>query len=120
MDGVYITSQRRSPMQNLLKQALCRVALTFLNEEKPFHQFLVRGAIAFGPMYHGATLDGRTSRVLADHPAVRDSILMGLPIAQACQSERDAPPFGIAIHSSARGFAPTGDHPFRFMWLDLV
>jgi hypothetical protein len=39
-------------------------------------------------------------------------------MAQAYRAEREAPPFGIAVHSSARAFAPEGDRPFRFIWLD--
>ncbi len=118
MDGVYITAERRMTLQRLLNQALCRLAITFLHEPVPFHQFLVRGAIAFGPVYHGCDLDQRTSFVLKRHEGIRDSMLMGLPMAQAYRDEREAPPFGLAVHSSARGFAPDGDQPFRFIWLD--
>jgi hypothetical protein len=39
-------------------------------------------------------------------------------MAQAYRDEREAPPFGIAVHSSARAFAPGGDEPFRFIWLN--
>jgi hypothetical protein len=118
MDGVYITSTRRIALQNLLNQALCRIAITFLNEEIPFHQFLVRGAVAFGPIYHGRDLDPRSSYAMNRHDDVRNSMLMGLPMAQAYRDESAAPPFGIAVHSSARAFAPDGDEPFRFIWLD--
>ena len=118
MDGVYITSRRRDPLQRILNQTLCRVAITFLNEVKPFHQFVVRGAIAFGPVYHGCDLDPQVSHVLARHEAMRDSMLTGYPMAQAYHAEREAPPFGIAVDGSARSFAPEGDRPFRFMWFD--
>ncbi|MCX6592000.1 MAG: cold shock domain-containing protein [Acidobacteria bacterium] len=118
MDGVYITSPRRFLLQKLLNQAMCRLAITFLNEPKPFHQFLVRGAIAFGPVYHGYALDPRSSIVMSRHELIRDSMLMGLPMAQAYRDEREAPPFGIAVHSSARAFSPEEDKPFRFIWLD--
>ena len=115
MDGVYITSQRRMPLQKLLNQALCRLALTFLKEPTPFHQFLVRGAISFGPLYHGRDLNPKTAFVLTRHEDVRNAMLMGLPMAQAFRDEREAPPYGIAVHSSARAFAPDGDQPFRFV-----
>lgn len=118
MDGVYITSTRRRPLQRLLNQCFRRVVNTFLSEKKHFHQFLVRGCVSFGPVYHGADLDERTARVLKGNVRVRDSILMGLPMAQAYRGESDAPPFGVAAHSSARAFAPEGDEPFRFIWLD--
>jgi hypothetical protein len=118
MDGVYITSERRGDLQRIINQSLVRCATTFLNEPKPFHQFIVRGAVAFGPVYHGYDLDERTAFVLKENPLIRDSVLLGLPLAQAYQAEREAPPFGIAAHSSARAFAPEGDEPFRFIWLD--
>lgn len=118
MDGVYVTACRRQPLQLLLNQTLQRVVTTFLSEAKCYHQFLVRGAIAYGPVYHGLRLDERTADVLAVHEDVRNSILVGLPMAQAYRAESDAPPFGIAAHSSARAFSPEGDTPFRFPWLD--
>ncbi len=118
MDGVYVTARRREALQSILNQAMFRIANTFLKESKPFHQFLVRGAISFGPVYHGCDLDPNTSFVMARNTAIRDSILMGLPMAQAYREESEAPPFGIAVHSSARAFAPTGDKPFRFIWLN--
>jgi len=55
---------------------------------------------------------------MARHQLVRDSILMGLPMAQAYREEGSAPPFGLAVDSSARAFAPDGDEPFRFIWLN--
>lgn len=118
VDGIYITSPRRMPLEKLVNQALCRIALTFLNEEKPFHQFLVRGAVSFGPVYHGCDLPPEASYTLSNHNVIRDSMLMGLPMAQAYQEEREAPPFGIAVHASARAFAPDADRPFRFVWLN--
>jgi hypothetical protein len=118
MDGIYVTSDRRTPLTTILNRTLLRLVNTFLYEEKCFHQFLVRGAIAFGPIYHGANLDARTAHVLESHAGHRDAILMGLPMAQAYGAEADAPPFGIAVHSSARAFAPAGDRPFRFIWLN--
>lgn len=118
MDGVFITSARRNPLQRLLNQALCRLALTFLGEPQPFHRFLVRGAIAFGPLFHGSSLPDDISHVLKRHQYIRDSILMGIPMAQAYQGEREAPPFGIAAEASARAFSPERDRPFRFLWLD--
>lgn len=118
MDGTYITADNRSELQTLLRQTLCRLAITFLNEPKPFHRFLVRGAVAFGPLYHGADLPNDIAYVLSNNTDVRDGILMGLPMAQAHRDEAEAPPFGISVHSSARAFAPNTDKPFRFIWLD--
>jgi hypothetical protein len=118
MDGVYITSRRRTPLQFILTQAMRRVVAEFQATDKQFHRFLARGAISFGPVYHGADLQDETSDALAAHGEIRDSILLGLPMAQAYREERQAPPFGIAVHSSATEFAPAPDKPFRYIWLD--
>jgi len=118
MDGCYITSDRREPLRQLLNQALVRLAMTFLEEPKPYHQFLVRGAIAFGPVYHGCDVDSEAAHVLGRHQRIPDSMLLGLPMAQAYGAERLAPPFGVCVHESARAIAPPGDRPFRFIWLD--
>ena len=118
MDGVYITSASRDPLMALLSASLRHLAETFLQEETVYHRFLVRGAIAFGPVVHGLSVRDEASWVLSRHRRERDSILMGMPMAQAYQAEAGAPPYGIAIHESARAFAPENERPFRFIWWD--
>lgn len=118
IDGIYITSKSRWHMRNVINQTMCRCALTFLAEKDPYHQFLVRGAVAYGPVYHGLDLDPDATYTMAANPQVRDAILLGLPMAQAHQAESEAAPFGISVHSSARGFAPPGEQPFGFIWID--
>lgn len=118
IDGIYITSPNRWALQAVLNQAMCRCALTFLKEERPHHQFLVRGAIAFGPVYHGSDLDPDATFVMASNPQVRNAILMGMPMAQAHMAEGEAAPFGISIHESARAFSPRNEQPFGFIWLN--
>lgn len=118
MDGLYVTSARRQPLSTLLGISMRHVAETFLQESTNQHCFLVRGAIAFGPVYHGRTVHKEANWVLANHVQQRDSILLGLPMAQAYAAESEAPPFGISIDASARAFAPSGDIPFRFIWWD--
>jgi len=63
MDGVYVTACDREPLQLLITHTLRRVVMTFVGESKQYHRFLVRGAIAFGPVYHGYKLDNRTNFV---------------------------------------------------------
>ena len=119
MDGVYITADRRANLENVLKPALRRLAESFLQAKRPQYRFLVRGAIAYGPTYHGRDVQPEASKGLLDrHEQQRDSILMGLPMAQAYQAERVAPPYGIAIDDSARAFGPWDDPPYPFIWWD--
>lgn len=118
MDGAYITSKTRGALVSLLEGAMVRMAITFVREPAPFHRFLPRGAIAYGCVYHGMDLPDKANYILANNSEIRDAILMGIPVAEAYAEEGTAPPFGIAVHSSARMFAPPGGHPFRFIWID--
>ena len=116
MDGVYITSPRREPLERVLKNALEHLAITFVCEKRIEHCFLVRGAIAYGTVFHGKEVQKEASYVLGRNTDVKNFILLGLPMIQAYRSESNAAPFGIAIDESARGFAPEGNSPFRFVW----
>lgn len=81
---------------------LCKM---FVNEPEIRHQFVVRGAIAFGPVIHGEDIDDTACSSLLQE--TKQKILLGMPVSQAYRSERLAPPFGIYIHESARAFGPT-------------
>ena len=117
MDGMYITSARRWPLDSMLKSAMRRLAETFIQARENKHRFLVRGAIVDGPMYHGRNVQTGASKGLLDrHPQQRNSILLGLPMAQAYRAESSAPPFGIAIDDSARAFSPYPDATYPFIW----
>jgi hypothetical protein len=37
-------------------------------------------------------------------------------MVQAHESEKEAPPFGLFIHESARNFSPIGQKPIHFRW----
>jgi hypothetical protein len=43
--------------------------------------------------------------------ATRQALLIGMPMIHAYQTERQAPPFGIFVHESARSFAPGNEVP---------
>lgn len=118
IDGIYITTFKKRTLQLIVNQAMCRCALTFLNEITPFHRFLVRGAVAYGPVYHGVDLPPKATFTMDNNRNIRDAILIGLPMVQANIAESEAAPFGIAVHDSARAFAPVNETPFNFIWLD--
>lgn len=118
MDGVYITCPRQGPLRYFLSGVLRRLAETFLQEKTPWFKFLVRGCIAYGPVVDGKDLGAEASYALADAPAYRSSILIGMPLAQAYRGEREAPPFGIYVDESARAFAGEGEQGFAFIWWD--
>ncbi|MFH1687421.1 MAG: hypothetical protein ABIE70_07870 [bacterium] len=119
MDGVYIKSPRQGPLRYFLSGVLRQLAETFLQEKTPWFRFLVRGCIAFGPLVDGKDItDEMASRSLFANPDYRNTILLGIALAQAFRGERQAPPFGISIDESARAFAGCDEEPFSFIWWD--
>lgn len=118
MDGVYIVSSRKGPLQYFVASVLRRLAETFLQEKTPQFRFLVRGCIAYGPLVDGRNIPPDASRALNSFPTYRDSILLGIPLAQAYRGESEAPPFGIFVDESARAFCAADETPFPFVWWD--
>lgn len=115
-DGVFIRADTWDPLRKFLERMFRRLAVTFLLEQNPQHRFMVRGAVAFGPLSSGSQLHGGNSTLTGapDHSA---GIILGMPLAQAVEAERLAPPFGVFIHESARAFAPSGDKPLCYaLW----
>lgn len=111
IDGVYITSKEQAPVLRVLKQMLTGLALTFVLEKNIVHRFMVRGAIAFGPTCEGKDLLTPENWQLNSRPEYARSICLGIPLAQAFDAEKQASPYGIWIHESARAFAPPDIHP---------
>lgn len=102
MDGVYAVSPDINTLRTFLAQVFVRLACLFNATGQHEHQFLVKGAVAFGPVIHGSGIAAASSASLAAAPQYRDSILMGMPMVFALQSEPHAPPFGVYVHDSAR------------------
>lgn len=121
MDGFYATSKSRAALETFLKSVFRQCAGAFSAEKMNHFRFLILGAIAFGSVYHGSEVGDAGSKRLAENPNYRASLVLGPPIVDANLSARDAPPFGIAIHASAKAAAPTGEHPYaedRWHWFD--
>ena len=90
---------------------------------EPLHRFIVRGALAYGPVIHGASVPniavqapGMAPNVFATNQPYKAAIMLGLPMVQAHEWTRQAPPFGIYVHESARSFAPPGQPPLHHVW----
>lgn len=116
MDGFYATAKSRVVLESFLRSVFGLCADTFTKEKNMGFRFVIRGAIAFGNTYHGAEVADAGSKRLTENPLYRASLLLGPPIVDANQSEHDAPPFGIAIHQSAKAAAPAGDVPYAEEW----
>lgn len=101
MDGVYISTESLSEMAAALNRIMTCLAVVFLGESNE-HRFVVRGAIAKGPLQQGSLLDDDVCPDITANAGYKDKLLFGMPMIQACASETSAPPFGIFIHESAR------------------
>lgn len=116
MDGVYCACNDQSEILEFLRSVFTQVGDEFANTAKEQHRFFIRGGLAFGPVYHGASINAQACAVLNANPVHRDALLMGMPVIQAYSGESSAPPFGLFVHESARAFAPVGQTPLPFSW----
>lgn len=116
MDGVYATTKDRSEALGFLTAAFTALAAVFVHEKNNRHRFLVKAALAYGPVLHGSQVPKAACHVLDANPGHRDAILLGMPMIQAYTSERLAAPFGVFVHESARAFAPVGVGSIHQVW----
>jgi hypothetical protein len=123
IDGAYIACEKRDDLLDVMRSVFRSLAASFVAEKNRYHQFLIRGGIAYGPIVLGSSISKTESTLLAKplNHSYRDAILLGIPVVQAYEVEADAPPFGIGVHVSARAFAPEESKPFNstfWKWLD--
>lgn len=116
MDGVYITSKTRKDLEIALVHIFSELGRLFNSTTDFHHQFLVKAAIAYGPVIHGEDIGDVVNRAIANNPSYKNSLLIGLPMIQAITGEQNAPPFGVFIHESARTFHPDNEDAFSFKW----
>ncbi len=116
MDGAYITSINRSSIQRFITKLFATIGKDIIKQTDTKHCFLIKAALAFGPLINGKDISVRINRTFQNRDQYKNSILIGLPMIQAYSSESLAPPFGVFIHESARAFAPEGEMPFEHKW----
>ena len=116
MDGLYVSSPSQDDILVFLNSIFKSVAEEFIREDAMQHRFVIKGALAYGPIIHGCAIPQPASAEMHNSPEYRDALLLGLPMVQAHSNEKMAPPFGIYVHESARTFAPNGDGPLHFIW----
>jgi hypothetical protein len=116
MDGIYVVSDRCGPLLVFMEHVFSAIADEFVSTSDIHHRFLIKGAVAFGPVVHGRDIPQPVSNTLHNNADYRNAVLLGMSMVQAHLGERAAPPFGVFIHESARAFAPAGDQSFRHVW----
>jgi hypothetical protein len=118
-DGIFIVGQKKGELVTVLQHAMTLLAARFIATIRTHDRYLLKGGIAYGPVYEGQQLvGGVTLKKLREAPQFLERVLFGPAIIQAYKIEASAPPYGIAIHESARAFSPAGEPPFNMThWL---
>ena len=120
VDGVYITSSNQDAILAFAKHIIRGLSVNFVLESDPFHCFMLRGAIAYGPIFEGHKMQ-LCNKLLEEENIYSQNVIVGPSLANAYNAERFASPFGIWIHETARMFAPEGERPItatHWHWWD--
>ena len=80
MDGVYFTSKRKKDMEKALSYIFSTLGKLFIDEKEFEHQFLVKAAVAYGPIIHGSDIGNEINRQFANNEIYKQSLLLGLPM----------------------------------------
>ncbi|NLH94095.1 MAG: hypothetical protein GX466_07765 [Candidatus Cloacimonetes bacterium] len=123
-DGLFVICERRNELLTFINEYMYllfniatgrdnkkRIAYTFNMETS----FLVKGVLSYGPIYYQ---DGLTNcnRNLVFFKEYTDKLISGMPMIQAYESEKYAPPFGIYIHETVRAFHHQDDTPLAYVF----
>lgn len=118
-DGVFIIAPTKEAIQLIVRQVMIDLACIFISTPDPQNRVMLRGAIAYGPVYRGKMIaKGLGQKKQQQHLETLERVAFGPAVIQAYSSESAAPPYGLAVHESARSFAPPGTKPFLMThWL---
>ena len=101
MDGAYITARSKGDIINIMLRIYRELAKLFVAEENSEHQYMIRGAIAYGDVIHGYNIPYEASKAFENSLGYKDRILLGSAMISAYDGEGKAAPFGIYIDASA-------------------
>jgi hypothetical protein len=117
-DGIFIISPEKGPLITVIRHAMILLAARFIATPRQHDKCLMKGGIAFGPVYAGEKLrSGIFRKKLRERPEYLERLWFGPPIIQAYRIESAASPYGVAIHESARAFAPLNEKPFQMNYM---
>lgn len=106
MDGIFITAPNAETITKIIDEIFQCMALLFIQAGENDHRFIIKGALAYGQIANGNSIDDSVCPTIAQkqNELYRNTLLIGMPMIQANSSEKTAPPFGIYIHESARKY----------------
>lgn len=101
IDGIYAVSEHFCSIAFFLSDDFRSTAAEFL-VLKDWERSVIRGAVAHGPVILGEEFKGGS--LFLQERDYANEILLGMPLVQAYNVERGAPPFGVFVHESVRAF----------------
>lgn len=114
IDGLFMHSPSRDDLLLAVKRGIARLAMACIGTPGPDQAFLVRAAIAYGPLVNGASIPEPCFRPEAyqgtgpTRPVQADRVIFGFGVSRAYTASHVAPPFGVVIDSSATESALLG------------
>lgn len=116
LDGVYVTCKDDRTLTRFLTCVYAKLATEFLSQKQEHYRFIPKASVAYGPVLHARNLEDKACYDLTNDKQYRNSLFFGIPISQAQEGERKAPPFGVYIHESARAFGSAKQQFFKSKW----
>lgn len=111
MDGIYVVSEKVGKLTEFIDATFEKAANQVIMEDIE-DTFVIRGGVSFGPVVEGKDF---SENVDEEYSQNINSLLIGPPMVEAYNSEEKAPPFGIAVHESARAFS---SGVFQYQWYE--
>ena len=102
MDGAYVVSKEWKEMCEFIGDVYTRLARIFVLTENVDECFLVRGALAYGPVLTGSEITAAVNHDLCSDENYKCQLMVGYPMISANEGEHKAPPFGVYIDESVR------------------
>jgi len=116
MDGVYVVAQSRDEMRAFLAAVFMRLAGMFVRETVNEHRCLLKCAVAYGPVIHGTDIGADSSSIFQQETIYKNTVLLGMPMVYAVESEHLAPPLGIYVHTSAGDLISPKERKRSHVW----
>lgn len=113
-DGAFIIARSQRDIKIILRYIFVDCACIFIVKQNPRNRFMLRGSVSYGSVYFGSDMKlGLPKNKNMSNIYEFENVAFGSAIIQAYKAESVAPPFGVAVHESARAFAPSGSRPFN-------
>lgn len=68
-------------------ESICVLGDAFVEEDNSLHKYIIKGALAYGPIVHGKDVPESCNELVAYNKEYISSILLGLPMIEAIKGK---------------------------------